>query len=101
MLVMIREILTSLGLLFQVLHTYALPCRPSPTHPFFPQTYGYPYLFALNNLESVGLLKKREKAWVGATDSGSPWPALRRALRLVNDAVDVHAPDDIAYVSSG
>eukprot|EP00752_Nemacystus_decipiens_P003730 g3436.t1 len=65
------------------------------------QTYGYQYLFALNNLEAVGLLKKREKGWVGAADTGSPWPSLRRALRLVNDAVDVRSPDDIAYVSSG
>eukprot|EP00904_Undaria_pinnatifida_P008208 jgi/Undpi1/4517/HiC_scaffold_18.g07871.m1 len=65
------------------------------------QTYGYQYLFALNNLEAVGLLKKREKGWVGSVESGSPWPSLRRALRLVNDSVDVRAPDDIAYVSSG
>lgn len=68
----------------------------------FYQTYGYPYLFTLNNLEAVGLLKKREKVWgVGAVDTGSPWPALRRSLRLVKDAVDVRSPDDIAYVSSG
>lgn len=73
----------------------------SPPLPVSTQTYGYPYLFALNNLESVSLLKKREKAWVGAGDTGSPWPALRRALRLVNDSVDVHNPDDIAFVSSG
>lgn len=65
------------------------------------KTYGYQYLFALNNLEAVGLLKKREKGWVGTADTGSPWPSLRRALRLVNDAVDVRSPDDIAYVSSG
>lgn len=65
------------------------------------QTYGYPFLYALSNLEAVGLLKKREKGWVGTPDSGSPWPALRRSLRLVNDAVDVRAPEDIAYVSSG
>ena len=71
------------------------PFRPPP------QTYGYQYLFALNNLEAVGLLKKREKGWVGSVESGSPWPSLRRALRLVNDSVDVRAPDDIAYVSSG
>ncbi|CAM9687137.1 unnamed protein product, partial [Ectocarpus sp. 13 AM-2016] len=66
------------------------------------QTYGYQYLFTLNNLEAVGLLKKREKVWgVGAVDTGSPWPSLRRSLRLVNDAVHVRSPDDIAYVSSG
>ena len=65
------------------------------------KTYGYQYLFALNNLEAVGLLKKREKGWVGTADTGSPWPSLRRALRLVNDAVDVRSPADIAYVSSG
>ncbi|CAN0372155.1 unnamed protein product, partial [Ascophyllum nodosum] len=65
------------------------------------QTYGYKYLFALNNFEALGLLKKRDKGWVAAADSYSSWPALRRALRLVNDAIDVHAPDDIAYVSSG
>ncbi|CAN0468162.1 unnamed protein product [Ectocarpus sp. 8 AP-2014] len=69
---------------------------------FIYQTYGYQYLFTLNNLEAVGLLKKREKVWgVGAVDTGSPWPSLRRSLRLVNDAVDVRSPDDIAYVSSG
>ncbi|CAM9699279.1 unnamed protein product [Pylaiella littoralis] len=65
------------------------------------QTYGYEHLYTLNNLESVGLLKKREKGWVGTADAASPWPSLRRALRLVNDAVDVRSPDDIAYVSSG
>ncbi|CAN0442969.1 unnamed protein product, partial [Hapterophycus canaliculatus] len=66
------------------------------------QTYGYQHLYTLNNLEAVGLLKKREKGWgVGSADAGSPWPSLRRALRLVNDAVDVRSPADIAYVSSG
>lgn len=65
------------------------------------QTYGYPYLYLLNNLETVGLLKKREKGWVGTMNSGSSWPALRRLLRLVNDSVDVQSPDDVAYVSSG
>ena len=74
-----------------------LPLRPPPP----PKTYGYKYLFALNNFEALGLLKKRDKGWVAAADSYSSWPALRRALRLVNDAIDVHAPDDIAYVSSG
>ncbi|CAM9420822.1 unnamed protein product [Discosporangium mesarthrocarpum] len=67
------------------------------------QTYGYEYLYTLNNLEQLGLLRRREsKVWVGSGDSSvSPWPSLRRSLRLINDAVNVHDPDDISYVSSG
>lgn len=58
------------------------------------QTYGFEYLFTLNNLEKLGLLKRQESR-------SNPWPNLRRALQLVVDDLDEQRPDDIAYVFSG
>ena len=37
----------------------------------------------------------------GAIGSAEQWTALRRALRLIRDNVDVQRMDDVAYVSSG
>jgi len=61
------------------------------------QTYGYEYLFVLQNLEKVGLLKKRESMW----DSTSSFTTIRKQLALIQADVDPSDPDDISYVSSG
>jgi len=61
------------------------------------QTYGYEYLFVLQNLEKVGLLRKRESMW----DSASPFATLRKQLALIQADVDPLDPDDVSYVSSG
>lgn len=64
------------------------------------QTYGYETLFTLNNLERIGMLRRREMQlqWM---DSSSTWGSVRRALALINEEVNVVSPNDIAYVSSG
>jgi hypothetical protein len=64
----------------------------------FVQTYGYDYLFVLNNLEKSGLLRRRETLWM---DSASSFSTLRKAMILINAEVDTVNPDDVSYVSSG
>lgn len=53
------------------------------------QTYGFEYLFTLNNLEKLGLLKKQE--------GKSTFAALRKSLRLIVEEIDEGNPTDIAY----
>jgi vacuolar protein sorting-associated protein 33A len=60
------------------------------------QTYGFEFLFVLNNLERAGLLRRRD--WM---DSTNPFNMLRKSLILINAEVDPVEPDDISYVSSG
>jgi hypothetical protein len=62
------------------------------------QTYGFELLFTLNTLERLGMLRRKETSWV---DTASPWDAIRKAMRLIKEDVDVMNPDDIAYVTSG
>jgi len=57
------------------------------------QTYGFEYLFTLNNLEKLGLFKKQE--------GKSTFAALRKSLRLIVEEIDEGNPSDIAYVYSG
>mmetsp|Transcript_21153 Transcript_21153/g.31103 ORF Transcript_21153/g.31103 Transcript_21153/m.31103 type:complete len:759 (-) Transcript_21153:1966-4242(-) len=61
------------------------------------QTYGYEYMFTLQNLEKMGLLRKRESMW----DVTSPFATLRKQLSLIQADVDPSNPDDVSYVSSG
>ena len=60
------------------------------------QTYGYEYMFVLNNLEKAGLVRRRE--WM---DSAAPFSNIRKAMILINAEVDPVDPDDVSYVSSG
>ena len=60
------------------------------------QTYGYEYLFVLNNLEKAGLVRRRD--WM---DSATGFNAIRKAMILINAEVDPVEPDDVSYVSSG
>lgn len=62
------------------------------------QTYGYEFLFVLNNLEQVGLLRRRETLWM---ETSSPFSSLRKTLTLVNAEVNTVEPDDVSYASSG
>lgn len=62
------------------------------------QTYGYEFLFVLNDLEKVGLIRRRETLWM---DSAGSFNSLRRSLILINAEVDTVEPDDVSYVSSG
>jgi len=57
------------------------------------QTYGFEYLFTLNNLEKLGLLRKQEGKQI--------FPLLRKNLRLIVEDLDEAAPNDVAYVYSG
>ena len=61
------------------------------------QTYGYEYLFLLQNLEKMGMLKKRETFF----DTTSSFATIRKQLALIQADVDPSDPDDISYVSSG
>jgi len=58
------------------------------------QTYGYQHIITLDNLSKVGLFKKYDK-------TKNPYPAVRKALKLIVDDVDEHSPNDISYVYSG
>jgi vacuolar protein sorting-associated protein 33A len=60
------------------------------------QTYGYEYMFVLNNLEKAGLVRRRD--WM---DSAAACSNIRKAMILINAEVDPVDPDDISYVSSG
>jgi len=62
------------------------------------QTYGYEFLWVLQNFEKIGLLKRRETLWM---DTASPFASLRKMLKLINAEVNTVEPDDFAYVSSG
>jgi len=57
------------------------------------QGYGFEYLFTLNNLEKLGLLKKQE--------GKNNFSTLRKNLNLVVEEIDENNPNDIAYVYSG
>ena len=61
------------------------------------QTYGYEYLFLLQNLEKMGMLKKRESFF----DTTSSFATIRKQLALIQADVDASNPDDVSYVSSG
>jgi hypothetical protein len=63
------------------------------------QTYGYEYLFVLNDLEKAGFLRKRETFFIDSM--ATPYSTLRKALNLINPDVDPSNPEDVAYVSSG
>mmetsp|Transcript_8310 Transcript_8310/g.12798 ORF Transcript_8310/g.12798 Transcript_8310/m.12798 type:complete len:676 (+) Transcript_8310:90-2117(+) len=60
------------------------------------QTYGYEYIYVLNNLEKAGLIRRRE--WM---DSAAGFGTVRKAMILINAEVDPVEPDDVSYVSSG
>ena len=69
--------------------------------PFVCKSYkpnGYEFLFVLNDLEKVGLIRRRETLWM---DSAGSFNSLRRSLILINAEVDTVEPDDVSYVSSG
>eukprot|EP00026_Physarum_polycephalum_P002888 Phypoly_transcript_02897.p1 GENE.Phypoly_transcript_02897~~Phypoly_transcript_02897.p1 ORF type:complete len:241 (+),score=51.52 Phypoly_transcript_02897:364-1086(+) len=58
------------------------------------QTYGYHYLFTLNNLEKLNLIKK--------PDTKPNFQLVRNRLHLLNvEGLDIATPNDIAYVYSG
>jgi hypothetical protein len=63
------------------------------------QTYGYEYLFVLNDLEKAGFLRKRETFFIDSM--ATPYSTLRKALNLINPDIDPSNPEDVAYVSSG
>ena len=63
------------------------------------QTYGYEFVFLLQNLESIGLLRKKDTLWDTASSSG--YSIFRKQLQLIQPDVDPLNPDDVSYVSSG
>jgi len=56
-------------------------------------TYGYEYLFTMNNMEKLGLIRKQE--------GKAAFPVIRKAMRLIVEDVNETDPNDIAYVYSG
>jgi|TARA_B100000795_G_scaffold264247_2_gene244493 hypothetical protein len=56
------------------------------------QTYGYEYVFTLDNLEKIGLFRKTN-IW--------DWPKVRNAFGLAVENPDVNKPTDLSYVTSG
>lgn len=57
------------------------------------QTYGFEYIFTLNNFEKLGLLKRQE--------GKQAFPLLRKNLRLIVEDLEEATPNDVAYVYSG
>ena len=57
------------------------------------QCYGFEHVPALDALHTAGYLRRH--------DARSPFPALRKALRLVIEDLDDENPDDCAYAFSG
>ncbi len=52
------------------------------------QTYGFECLLTLNNLEKLGIIRRRETlTWT--SDSSSSFTGLRKSLHLINDSVNV------------
>jgi vacuolar protein sorting-associated protein 33A len=60
------------------------------------QTYGYEYIFTLDNMLRLGLLTR-----AGATQAKPAFKLARRPLRLFNPGVNEKDPDDLSYVYSG
>jgi len=58
------------------------------------QTYGYRYLFALERLAKLGMLKQN-------TVRSNPWERQRQYLKLIIEELNENEPNDIAYVYSG
>lgn len=63
------------------------------------QSYGYEYIFSLNNLMRVGMLQIAPASLVSSPRSG--FRRAKKPLKLWNPAVNEADPDDIAYVYSG
>jgi len=61
------------------------------------QTYGYQYLFTLDNLAKLGLFKRQSDS----RDPTFPFSRLRKEFRLIVPNIDEETPKDIAYVYSG
>jgi len=60
------------------------------------QTYGYEFMFVLENIERLGMLKVKS-----FMDTSSSFATLRKNLHLINEEVNTIEPNDVAYVSSG
>ncbi|KAJ3039774.1 hypothetical protein HDV00_011901 [Rhizophlyctis rosea] len=60
------------------------------------QTYGYPHTLTLQNLSRAGLLRKQD-----SSTPKNPYPAIRKAFKLIVDDVNEHKPNDVSYVYSG
>lgn len=72
--------------------------------------YGYQHILTLHNLEKLQLFLSRSSplasmipmtAAAGATGTKTNYTYLRKQFRLINDEVNEHDPNDIAYVYSG
>jgi len=60
------------------------------------QTYGYKYLFILENLTKLGLFKQSV-----TLARNNPYERLRREMNLIIEEMNEQDPQDIAYVYSG
>lgn len=72
--------------------------------------YGYQHILTLHNLDKLQLFLSRSSplasmipmtASAGAAGTKTNYTYLRKQLRLINDEVKEHNPNDIAYVYSG
>jgi hypothetical protein len=63
------------------------------------QVYGFHHVYTLVNLERCGLLKRKDMLLV--VETTSPWQTLRKLLRLIDEHVNMIAPDDITYIAAG
>ncbi|GAB5354253.1 hypothetical protein AAMO2058_000103700 [Amorphochlora amoebiformis] len=57
------------------------------------ESFGYPVLFALRNLQKVGAIADISKR--------CPWPTLKKRLALWKENVNTKKPDDVRYVYAG
>lgn len=65
------------------------------------QNYGFEYVFTLNSLERVGLVRRKDALLSVVDTSISVWHQVRKPLRLINDSINMSRPDDISYVTAG
>jgi len=59
----------------------------------FLQTYGYQHIITLANLQKLHILRLH--------DASFPYSLLVKSFALINEDIDEHQPDDIAFVHSG
>ena len=64
------------------------------------QVYGFEYVFTLQILEKVGLLKKKDTI-LSVVDTSSVWHTVKKPMQLINENINLAKPDDISYVTSG
>jgi hypothetical protein len=65
------------------------------------QVYGFEYVFTLQIMEKMGLLRKKDAILSVVDTSSSVWHSIKKPMQLINENINLAKPDDISYVTSG